>query len=213
MKIEKLNKENIKEFIRNMRLDDNADKIIKNIDKSELYAIKKDDTFYLCFNSLGTIDMIAILYYSPKLTSELFYECIHFLNKSLVARNHLIIEIYEEKYMKLLDDKYKCREVTVSLSTDGSIINGEDISGNNILMKEKFIDIEMRSIKYFNFKDMIVCNLFKQNIQDEKVINNLHDDFVNRSVLYVNFTIFPDSLQYFESLGYKCMCKTYVIRN
>ena len=212
MKIEKLSKDNIKEFIRDMKLDDTED-LELNVDKSELYGIKKDDTFCLGFSSLKQIDTISILYYGPKLSSELFYECIDFLDKSLVVDNHLIIDVYDEKYMKLLDDKYKCKEVCASLAIDGSIVKREDVSGSNVLLKEKFIDIEMKSIKYYASKDMIICNLVKQNIQDEKIILLLHTEFVNMNVHYVNFCVFPDSLEYFKNMGYICMSKCYVIRN
>lgn len=212
MKIEKLNKDNIKEFIRDMKLNDDG-KLELSVNKNEFYGVKKDDTFCLGFDSLTQVDTIAILNCSPKLTNDDFYECIDFLDKSLVVENHLIIDVYDDKYMKLLDDKYKCKELTVSLASDGSVVTREDISGNNILIKEKFAEIDMRSIKYYTSKDMIICNLVKQNIQDETVILGLHNEFMNLDIKYINFTVFPDSVDYFKTLGYKCMCKSYVIRN
>ena len=214
MKIEKLNKDNIKEFIRDMKLSGaTAEDLELSVSKKELYGIKKDDTFYLGFDSLTQIDTIAILYYSSKLTNELFYECVDFLNKSLVVENHLIIDVYDEKHMKLLDDKYKCKEVCAGFALDGNIINREDVSGSNVLMREKLIDIEMKSIKYYISKDMVICNLIKQNIQNEKIFFDLHNEFVNLNVKYVNFTIYPDSFDYFKTLGYECLSKSYVIRN
>ena len=212
MKIEKLGKDNIKEFIRDMKLDD-TDSILFDVNKKELYGIKKDDTFCLGFDSLSQIDTIAILYYGPKLSSEAFYDCIEFLDNSLVVENHLIIDVYDEKHMKLLDDKYKCRDITVSLALDGSVVHREDVSGDFVLVREKIIDIEMKSIKYYTSKNMIICDLVKQNIQDEKVINDLHSNFVKENVNYVGFTVFPDSLEYFKNIGYQCMSKSYVIRN
>lgn len=212
MKIEKLNKDNIKEYIRDMRLE-NTENLELNINKSELFGIKKDDVFYLGFNSLSFVDTIAILNYSPKLSNELFYECVDFLNKSLVAQNHLIIEVYNEKYIDLLEDRYKCKEVIVSLATDGSDIEKENISSDNLLMKEKFADVDMKSIKYYTSKDMVICNLVKQNIQDENIIMGLHNQFINLNMKYINFTILPDTMNYFSEMGYKCMSKNYVIRN
>lgn len=211
MKIEKLSKDNIKEFIRDMKLDDTED-LELNVDKSELYGIKKDDTFCLGFSSLKQIDTISILYYVPKLSSELFYECIDFLDKSLVVDNHLIIDVYDEKYMKLLDDKYKCKEICVSLALDGSEVKKGTIS-DSLLLKEKIIDVEMKSIKYYVSKNMIICNLVKQNIQDENIIFDLHEKFLNFDTNYVNFTIFTDSFDYFKTLGYECISKSYIIRN
>lgn len=212
MKIEKLNKNNMKEFIRDMKLVD-TEILELNVDKSELYGIKKDDSFCLGFNSLSQVDTIAILYYGSKLTIDLFYECIGFLNKSLVVENHLIIDVYNEKYMKLLDEKYKCKEVCVYCDINEDNVEAFATGGGNVLMKEKLIDLEMKSIKYFTSKDMIVCNLVKQNIQDEKIIFDLHNDFVSLGVKYVKFTVFPDSLEYLKTLGYTCMSKSYVIRN
>lgn len=211
MKIEKLNKDNIKEFIRDMKLD-NAEDLELNVDKSELFAIKNDDIFCLAFDSLSQVDTIAILYYSPKLSNELFYECINFLNRSLVVENHLIIEVYDNKYMKLLDDKYKCKDILVTLN-----LSKENFEYKNIIsektMKEKFIDIEMKSIKYNFLKDIVLCNLVKQNIQDEKMINDLHDYFVKSNVNSVNFVSYPDNFEYFKELGYDCFSRSYVIRN
>lgn len=212
MKIEKLSKDNIKEFIRDMKFD-NVDDLELDINKKELYGIKKDNVFCLGFNSLSQIDTIALLYYGVKLSNNDFYECIDFLNRSLVVENHLIIDVYDEKYMKLLEDKYKCKELIVSFALDGNVIDVKDISDDNVTIREKFVDIEMKSIKYYTSKNMIMCNLVKQNIQDENVISGLHNNFVKGNVNYVNFTIFPDSLDYFISLGYQCMCKSYVIRN
>lgn len=211
MKIEKLNKDNIKEFIRDMKLND-ADDLELSVDKSELYGVKKEDTFYLGFNTLAAIDTIAIMYCSSKLSNDLFYECIDFLNKSLVVENHLIIEVYDDKYMKLLDEEYKCKDICVSYALDGNVIKNENISSQHVTMKEKFVEIDMKSIKYYTSKDMIICNLVKQNIQDEANIEALHNEFVNHNVKYVNFTIYPDILDYFKSLNYTLISKSYVIR-
>ena len=205
MKIEKLDKNNIKEFIRDMKLDD--DTLEYNVVKSELYGIKKDDVFCLGFDSLTLVDTIAILYYSPKMSNELFYECIEFLNKSLVVENHLIIELFNEKYIKLLDDKYKCKEMTTFLNLNS------DIEDKKSKLIEKFVDIEMKTIKYNYSKDLVVCNLVKQNIQDEKMIFALHEYFNTLNVRTINFIINDDMFDYFKSLGYGSLSKSYVIRN
>lgn len=212
MKIEKLSKDNIEEFIRDMKVSD-SERLELDVNKKELYGVKNDDVFCLGFNCLSQMDTISILYYGYRLSNELFFECVDFLDSSLVVENHLIIEIYDEKYMKLLSDRYKCKEVCVSLAMDGSIVKREDISGSNVLIKEKFIDIEMKSIKYYMSRDMVICNLVKQNIQDEKTIEQLHSEFANMNIKYVNFSIFPDVLDCFRNMGYTCMSKCYVIRN
>lgn len=209
MKIEKLNKENIKEFIRDMKLEDTEDFEL-NIDKNEIYGVKKDDIFLISFDSLSLVDTIAILHYNPKLSAEMFYDCIDFLNKSLVVQNHLIIEVFNKKYAELLENKYKCKEMDVMLELvpgSYSYTNGKSNA------KEKFVDIEMNSIKYNSFKGDIICNFVKQNITDEKLILDLHKFFTELDINYILYTIYEDSYEYLESLGYHWLCKRYVIRN
>ena len=209
MKIEKLNKENIKEFIRDMKLDD-TENLELNIDKNEFYGVKNENMYLIGFNSLSFVDTIAILYYNPKLSAEIFYECIDFLNRSLVVENHLIIEIFNEKYTKLLEEKYRCKEMDVMLEIVPGSYNYTNEKSN---VKEKFVDIEMNSIKYNYFKNDIVCNFVKQNISDEKLILDLHNFFTDLDINYILYTIYEDSYEYLKSLGYKCLCKRYIIKN
>lgn len=209
MKIEKLSKDNIKEFVRDMKLED-TDNLELNIDKNEFYGIKKEDTYLIGFDSVSFVDTIAILHYNPKLSDELFYECIEFLNKNLVVQSHLIIDVYDDKYMKLLDEKYKCREVKVMLGEIEDIYNiNNDVSNN----KEKFIDIEMDSIKYHDIKGNIICNFVKQNIFDEKLISDLHNFFISLKSNRILYTIYEENYEFLRSLGYDCLSKSYVIRN
>lgn len=209
MKIEKLNKENIKEFIRDMKLD-YTENLEQNINKIELYGVKKDNGFCLGFDTSTNVDTIAILHFNPKMSNEQFYECIEFLNKSLVVENYLIIDIFDDKHMKLLDQKYKCKEMNVilELTKDSSQHTIE-----NTTTKEKFIDIEMDSIKYNYSKGNIYCNFIKQNIFDEKLIFDLHNYFTGLNVDYISYTIYEDSYEYLKSLNYKCINKSYIIKN
>lgn len=78
-------------------------------------------------------------------------------------------------------------------------------------MKERYADIDMRSIKYFASKENVFCNLYSQNIQNEDIIKKLDQFFNDLDVCSIDFTIIPDSLKYMESLGYKCVSKRYVI--
>jgi len=209
MKIEKLNKENIKEFINDMKLD-YTENLEHSINKIELYGVKKDDVFLMGFDSSSLVDTIAILHYSPKLSTDLFYECIDFLNRSLVVQNRLIIDIFDDKHMKLMDEKFRCKEMEVVLElSDGSYAYSNDRTN----VKEKFIDIEMNSIKYNYFNGNTSCNFVKQNITDEKLILDLHNYFVSLNVNYISYTIYEDSYEYLQSLGYKILCKRYVIKN
>lgn len=209
MKIEKLNKENIKEFIRDMKLE-NTENFELNIDKNEFYGVKNEDMFLIGFNSLSMVDTIAILHYNPKLSAEVFYECIDFLNKSLVVQNHLIIEVFNKKYIELMDNKYKCKEMDVMLEL---VLDSYSYTNEKPNVKEKFVDIEMNSIKYNYFKDDIVCNFVKQNITDEKLILDLHNFFAELDINYILYTIYEENYEYLESFGYKLLCKRYIIRN
>jgi len=207
MKIEKLNKDNIKEFIRDMKLTDTGN-LESNINKSELYAIKVDDIFYLGFDSLAQLDTIAILYYNPKMSTETFYKCMDFLDKSIVVQNHLIVEILDDKYMKLLDERFKCKELFVVYGTSNEKLNHYKAFN---FEKEEFIQVDMMSIKYFSSSDMVICNLIKQNIQDENIILELHNKFNDLGVKYVEFIVSLDKFDYFCNLGYSCLKKSYVI--
>lgn len=204
MKIEKLNKENIKEFIKDMAISD-AEYLENNINKLEYFGIKEDDTFYLGFKSLDSTDSIAIKYYGSKLTIDKFNTCIDFLNKILVVNNHLIIIVYDKKYMKVLEEKYKCKEILATL--------GENSPIDNTSLKEKYADIGLHAIKYFFNKDIITCNLVKQNIQDNDVIIKLHEYFKSLGIKKVNFIVRSDNFDILSSLGYKCIYKSYVINN
>lgn len=205
MKIEKLSKDNIESFINDMLLG-LEDIDVFNIDKHEYYGIKDDDKFIVGFDSLSFVDTISIIYYNDKLSDEKFYECIDFLNNSLVVNSHLIIEVFDSRLMTLLDKKYKCKEVLVTYG------KGKDIDVKNISMKEKYADIEMNSIKYMGTKDIVSCNLVKQNIQDEKMINNLHEYFVNNDVNVISFIIYDDNFEFMKSIGYDCVSKSYIIK-
>ena len=205
MKIEKLSKDNIESFINDMLLG-LEDIDVFNIDKHEYYGIKADDKFIVGFDSLSFVDTISIIYYNDKLSDEKFYECIDFLNNSLVVDSHLIIEVFDSRLMTLLDKKYKCKEVLVTYG------KGNDIDVKNISMKEKYADIEMNSIKYMGTKDIVSCNLVKQNIQDEKMINNLHEYFVNNDVNVISFIIYDDNFEFMKSIGYDCVSKSYIIK-
>ena len=65
MKIEKLNKDNIKEFIKDMKLD-NTDNLEYNVDKCEFYGIKKDvNTENMGFFSAALFGMIFSIGWTP----------------------------------------------------------------------------------------------------------------------------------------------------
>lgn len=199
MKIEKLTKDNIKEFIRDLNLD-NYD-IEKDINKLDYYGVKEDDIFYMSFIVLSLEDCIAIKNISRKLSDNKFMEFIEYLNNSLVSKTHLIIRLYDDKYMKILGNNYKCKDMFISLER-------EEVDTN---LKEKYAEIDMYNIRYLYSKNDIVCNLIKQNIQDVDMINRLHDYFVILDTNNISFIIYDYLYELLEGLGYKCIYKSYII--
>ena len=102
-----------------------------------------------------------------------------------------------------MDELYRIKMIFVSKK------NGEVVSGSNF--REKYAEIDMRSIKYFYSKNDISCNLYSQNIQDEEIIKNLDKFFMECNTNNISFCILPDSYELMKSLGYECHSKRYVI--
>ena len=202
MKIEKLNKDNIKEFIRDI---DIANDIELNISKSEYYAVKEEDIYLLAFEMLSDDDRISIRYINNKVKEEKFLDIINYLNNILVVKTHLIIDLYVDKFMNVLDNKFKCKEVYVSLVKD-------DIIDNNSKYREELVEIDMYNIRYLFSRNEIICNLVKQNIQDERLILELNSKFITMDNSVISFIISDDMIDLFtKELGYDIIYKSYVI--
>lgn len=200
MKIEKLSKENIGAFIRDLSLNE-ANDLEKDIDKVSYFGIKNDNTFIMGFDALSDEDKIAIIYVRNKIKENEVKDCISFLTKSLSFNNHLIIDVFDKKLISVLDSVYKVKEVGVSLT--GYIEN------NNL--KEKLVDIEMKTIRYFAFKKMFYCNLVRQNIQDETTISMIDNYFKKQDFDNISFIIFEKNVEFFNELGYSIVYKSYIV--
>ncbi len=202
MKIEKLNKENIKDFLGDLNIEDSY--LESSVNKLEVFGIKEENTFYMAFEMVIDEDRIAIKYINNKIGSDKFYECIDYLNRNLVVNSHLIINIYDKYYSNILGDKYRCRDEYVSLT--GNIVDNRN-------MKEEYAEIDMMNIKYYTSSGNALCNLVRQNIQDEDIINRLNDILNNKNYNNIVFII-NDLLEgIFENLGYKFVYKSYVIED
>ncbi len=202
MRIEKLNKENIKDFLGDLNIEDAY--LENNVNKLEVFGIKEENTFYLAFEMVLDDDRIAIRYINSKLTTDKFYECIDYLNKSLVVNTHLIINIYDNYYGNILGERYRCKDEYVSLT--GNIVDNRN-------MKEEYAEIDMMNIKYYTSSGNCLCNLVRQNIQDEVVINRLNEYFNSNNYDNVVFVINDLLEPIFEDLGYKVVYKSYVIED
>ncbi len=200
MKIEKLDKDNVEEYIRDMKLVD-TDNLRNNINKLNEFGIKKDDKFVFSF--IPYDDFIGVSFGNYKIDDILVKEIFNFLNNNLSFDGHLLVEVYNDKVIDIMDSLYRVKNINVNKI----IKDGDD----NSLQKEKYAVIDMRSIKYFDSKNNIFCNLYSQNIQDEDVIKKLDKFFIENNANSIDFCILPDSLEYMESLGYKCNSKLYII--
>ncbi len=200
MKIEKLDKDNIKEYIRDMKFTC-ASKMVEDVDKLNEFGIKKDDKFIFSF--FLSDNCICASFGNNKVDDSLVKEIFSFLNSNLSFDGHLLVLIEQTKVMDIMDSLYRIKDVSVSKKIRDVSLNSQ--------MREKYAEIDMRSIKYLASKECISCNLYSQNIQDEEVIKKLDEYFNLLDVGCINFTILPDSLLYIESLGYKCDSKRYVI--
>ena len=200
MKIEKLDKDNVEEYIRDMKLVD-TDNLRNNINKLNEFGIKKDDKFVFSF--IPYDDFIGVSFGNYKIDDILVKEIFNFLNNNSSFDGHLLVEVYNDKVIDIMDSLYRVKNINVNKI----IKDGDD----NSLQKEKYADIDMRSIKYFDSKNNIFCNLYSQNIQDDDVIKKLDKFFIENNANSIDFCILPDSLEYMESLGYKCNSKLYII--
>ena len=204
MKIEKLNKENIKEFIGDMGIsDDNF--LEDNINKVNYLAIKDNDTFILGFDLLTVQNKIAIVFVKNRLSEEKIKMCIDFLNKNLAFDGHLSIDVYDSKLMKIFDNIYRTKEALVSI--DGKV---DTVFDGNI-GRERLAEIDMKTIRYYVCSGIITCNLVKQNIQDETLIRNLDSYFRSINTEDIEFVTYDSLLGLFSELGYNVVYKNYVI--
>lgn len=202
MKIEKLNKDNIKEFVRDI---DTASEIELLVNKLEYYAVKEDDVYLLAFEMLSDDDKISIKYVNTKVKDDKFLDIVKFLNNILVVKTHLIIDLYDDKYMDILSNNYKCKEIYVSLIKD-------NITDSNSKYKEELIEIDMYNIRYLSSRNEILCNLVKQNIQDDKIILELNSRFISMNSSVISFIINDSMLELFTNeLAYDVIYKSFVI--
>ena len=138
MKIEKINKDNIKEYIRDMGID------ITYVDEKQLinntFGVKKDNKFLFGFVSLSEEGLISITFGDNKIDDVIVKECVNFLNNNLAFDGHLSILVNEDNLINIMDDLYKVKMISVFKGI---------IDSDSIPTKERFADIDMKSIKYF----------------------------------------------------------------
>ena len=78
--------------------------------------------------------------------------------------------------------------------------------------KEELAEIDMYNIRYLSSKNEIVCNLVKQNIQDERIILELNSKFITMNSSIISFIINDGMIELFtKELGYDVVYKSFVI--
>lgn len=202
MKIEKIDNDNIKEYIKDLGIEISLEEE-KSIINTNTFGVKEEDRFLFSFVTLSEDDLISITFGKNKVDSDIVKKCINFLNNNLSFNGHLTIQISDNKLIDIMDELYRIKMIFVSKK------NGEVVSGSSF--REKYAEIDMRSIKYFYSKNDISCNLYSQNIQDEEIIKNLDKFFMECNTNNISFCILPDSYELMKSLGYECISKRYVI--
>ena len=146
-----------------------------------------------------------MLYLGDQYQSDTLFININYLNNILVVKTHLIIDLYNDKYMNVLSNNYKCKEIYVSLMKD-------NVTDSNSKYKEELAEIDMYNIRYLSSKNEIVCNLVKQNIQDERIILELNSKFITMNSSIISFIINDGMIELFtKELGYDVVYKSFVI--
>ena len=116
--------------------------------------------------------VVSIKYINNKVKEEKFLGIINYLNNILVVKTHLIIDLYVDKFMNVLDNKFKCKEVYVSLVKD-------NIIDNNSKYREELVEIDMYNIRYLFSRNEIICNLeIKKHLIDYLTILELQELFI-----------------------------------
>ena len=107
--------------------------------------------------------------------------------------------------MNVLSNNYKCKEIYVSLMKD-------NVTESNSKYKEELAEIDMYNIRYLSSKNEIVCNLVKQNIQDERIILELNSKFITMNSSIISFIINDNMIELFtKELGYDVVYESFVI--
>ena len=88
----------------------------------------------------------------------------------------------------------------------------DDVTDSNSKYKEELVEIDMYNIRYLSSKNEIVCNLVKQNIQDERIILELNSKFITMNSSIISFIINDSMIELFtKELGYDVVYKSFVI--
>ena len=105
MKIEKIDKDNIKEYVRDLCIDITYED--EKLVISNTFGVKQDDKFLFGFTSLIEEDLISITFGENKVDDVIVKVCIDFLNNSLSFNGHLAIQADDDNLIDIMDDLYR----------------------------------------------------------------------------------------------------------
>ena len=194
MKIEKLNENNIKKFIKDTEHNYNL-----SVNKSYL-GIKKDGKFIGGYDFSS--DWISI-FFRNNIDEDLLKETFTFFKDEISLDKPLVVETGKNEVIRIMNKLYETQMVIVSKKINN--IHGD------FIMKKKEVDFKNLKIKYRDFDNDISCDLEDQNIKDKEVIAYLDKYFVSLKVKVINFIVVPECLDYVKNLGYEECIKKYII--
>lgn len=194
MKIEKLNENNIKKFIKDTEHNYNL-----SVNKS-YFGIKKDGKFIGGYDFSG--DWISI-FFKNDIDEDLLKETFTFLKDEISPDKPLVVEASKNEVIKIMNRLYETQMAIVSKRIN-------DVHGD-FIMKENEVDFKNLKIKYCDFDNDISCDLEGQNIKDEETIEYLDKYFISLKAKVINFIVASECLDYVKSLGYEECIKMYII--
>ena len=194
MKIEKLNENNIKKYINDMKLDYKL-----NISRG-YFGIKKDDKF-ICGYDFST-DWIDVSF-KKNVDQDTVKETLNFLKNEISPDKSLVVEVVKTRVINIMNKLFETKEATVSKRINN--IHGD------FVMKEKVVVFKDLKIKYFDIDNNISCNLKEQNMENEEVINYLDKYFTSLKAKVINFIVASECLDYVKNLGYQEGIMKYIV--
>ena len=113
MKIEKIDNDNIKEYIKDLGIEISLEEE-KSIINTNTFGVKEEDRFLFSFVTLSEDDLISITFGKNKVDSDIVKKCINFLNNNLSFNGHLTIQISDNKLIDIMDELYRIKMIFVS---------------------------------------------------------------------------------------------------
>lgn len=194
MKIEKLNENNIKKYIKDTKHNYNL-----NANRG-YFGIKKDGKF---IGGYDFSDDWISMFFRNNIDDDLLKEPFTFFKDEISLDKPLIVETGKNEVIRIMNKLYKTQMAIISKRINNI--------HSDFIMKKKEVDFKNLKIKYRDFDNDISCDLEGQNIKDKEVIAYLDKYFVSLKVKVINFIVAPECLDYVKNLRYEECIKKYII--